>query len=60
MHVHIQKINTRTNNTIPDTILIPTKRTTLVLLDTYQGPAYTLMVLAARLVKNLRTRKENA
>ncbi len=60
MHVHTQKIKTRTNNTIPDTILIPTKRTTLVLLDTYQGPAYTLMVLAVRLVENLRTRKENA
>jgi hypothetical protein len=58
MHVHTQKIKTRTNNTIPDTILIHTEHTTLVLLDTYQGPAYTLMILATRLKKNLRSYKE--
>ena len=58
--MHTQKTKALIDTTVPGTILIPTKHTTLVLLDTYQGPAYTLMVLAMRLIENLHTHKENA
>ena len=59
MQVHTQKIKTRTNNTIPDTILIHTEHTTLVLLDTYQSPAYTLKVFSSRLEKISAPHKEH-